>query len=148
MKQIDQQIVVEKGGLQWPRLRVRREAWPLIRMAALATILAGCAGRDLTARLQPNATRPGSVTTAPAVSSDPVIAFVGRARPGQDERVTLESGQTASVRVARAYQAASGRECREVVVSTGLEERLRLVCAAEGGWTDARPLLRGGAGQR
>ena len=77
-------------------------------------------------------------------SNDPVIAYAARAQPGQEGRVTLEGGQTATVRVLRAYNAASGRECREVLVGAGLTERTRLVCAAETGWADARPLLRGG----
>ena len=41
--------------------------------------------------------------------------------------------------------AASGRECREVLIGTGLAERARLVCRGEGGWVPARPLLSGGA---
>ncbi len=120
----------------------------MLGLLAATAGLAGCGYRDVASRLQFATPRPAIAATAPVTSSDPVVAFVARARPGQDERVTLESGQTASVRVVRAYHAASGRECREVLVGTGLEERQRLVCAAETGWADARPLLRGGAGQR
>jgi hypothetical protein len=84
---------------------------------------------------------------APAVvaSDDPVIVFAARAQPGQQDRVTLPGGQSATVRLVRAYAAASGRECREVVVGSGLGERSRLLCNGEGGWAEARPLLRGGA---
>lgn len=120
----------------------------MLGLLAAATGLGGCSGQDLANRLQFSTPRPATAATAPVPSNDAVLAFAARARPGQDERVTLESGQTATVRVVRSYHAASGRECREVMVGTGLEERQRLVCAAETGWADARPLLRGGAGQR
>jgi hypothetical protein len=49
------------------------------------------------------------------------------------------------VRLLRSYHAASGRECREVLVGAGAAARTELVCQAEGGsWSAARPLLRGG----
>lgn len=58
----------------------------------------------------------------------------------------LANGQSARVRLVRAYNAASGRECREVLVGAGVAERSRLVCAADAGvWAEARPLLGGGA---
>jgi hypothetical protein len=123
-------------------------AIPALLLLAVSLGLAGCAGRGVTERLNFSSPRPATATTPPPVSTDPIIAAAARARPGQDERVTLENGQAASVRVVRIYHAASGRECREVVVGAGLDERPRLICAAETGWTEARPLLRGGAGQR
>jgi len=52
------------------------------------------------------------------------------------------------MRLLRAYHAASGRECREVLVGAGFEERSSLVCRAEdGAWAPARPLLQGGGGR-
>jgi len=117
--------------------------------AALALgLLAGCGAGSGGLRSPFGAGRsatPAAATPIPP-SNDPVIAYAARALPGQEGRVTLAGGQSATVRVVRAYIAASGRECREVLVGAGLAERTRLVCAAETGWADARPLLRGGGG--
>lgn len=81
-------------------------------------------------------------------SSDPLVIWAGQARPGAAERVALANGQTAQVRLVRAYNAASGRECRELLVASGMIERSRLVCAVPGGWIEAAPLLRGGGAAR
>jgi hypothetical protein len=63
--------------------------------------------------------------------------------------VTLaQNGMPTRVRLLRAYNAASGRECREVLVGTGLQERSRLVCQADDSWQEARPLLRSGGTMR
>jgi hypothetical protein len=44
----------------------------------------------------------------------------------------------------RSYAAASGRECREVLVGSGMAQREQLVCRTEAGsWESSRPLLRG-----
>lgn len=133
------------GGL--PRVEHSRgRPSSLLALFSLAGILivSGCGNQNLASRMNPNAPRPTTAATAPVVSTDPVIAFAARAQPGQNDRVTLENGQSASVRLVRSYHAASGRECRELVVGAGLEERQRLICAGETGWSDARPLLRGG----
>jgi putative hemolysin len=131
----------------------------LPRVACLSALVAlgllgGCA------RVQPASLWPfGSRGTAPATagtaapaaaaaSSDPVVAFAARAQPGASDRVTLADGQPATVQLARSYHSANGRECREVRVTAGMAERARVVCAAEGGWVEARPLLRGGGGSR
>ncbi|NKE43230.1 hypothetical protein HB662_00465 [Roseomonas frigidaquae] len=87
------------------------------------------------------------VASAPA-SSDPLVVWAGQAQPGAVDRVTLANGQTAQVRLVRAYYAASGRECREMLVGAGMVERSRLVCAVPGGWVEARSLLRGGGAAR
>ncbi|MGX9962100.1 DVU3141 family protein [Roseomonas sp. F4] len=115
----------------------------LLAMAALLA-LAGC-GRGGEGVFS-NA----AVTARPAVvSSDPVVIFASRAQPGATERLTLADGQAAQVRLVRTYYAASGRECRELRVDAGMAERSRLICAApEGGWVEARPLLRGGGAAR
>jgi hypothetical protein len=93
------------------------------------------------------ASRTASSAAAPAplpASDDPVIAFASRARPGDEDRLTLAGGQPATVRLVRSYNAASGRVCREVAVGAGMAERIRLICGNEAGWSEARPLLRGG----
>jgi hypothetical protein len=115
-------------------------------MALVALLaVAGCArlgGEDLA----------GGTAVAPGVaaaSSDPIVLFAGRARPGAQERLVLADGRSAQVRLVRAYNAASGRECRELLVGSGMAERPRLVCATgNGGWAEARPLLRGGGAGR
>jgi hypothetical protein len=76
---------------------------------------------------------------ARAVPDDPLLAFVAGAGPGSESIVNGER-----VRVARAYAAASGRECREILVGAGVGERSALVCQDPlAGWMHARPLLRG-----
>lgn len=109
-------------------------------IAALA-ILAGCAANPATAP----AVAPGPDV---AVPSDPIAAFAATAMPGAQSRILLADGQPADVRMVRRYQAASGRECREVLVGSGMAQRAQLVCQGESGWASARPLLPGaGAGR-
>ncbi|WP_439598705.1 hypothetical protein [Falsiroseomonas sp.] len=91
---------------------------------------------------------PAAAPAGVPASTDPVVIFAGQAQPGSSQRIVLPDGQTAQVRVVRAYNAASGRECREVLVGSGMVERSRLVCAVPGGWVEARPLLRGGGTAR
>lgn len=83
---------------------------------------------------------------APIAISDPVVAFAASASPGAEDSVVLPStGQTAQLRMVRAYSAASGRECREIQVRTGGGVQMRLLCSAGTGWREARPLLTGAA---
>lgn len=106
--------------------------------------LGGCAGVGGWSLGRQGAAPSGQAAAAPA-PSDPLLAFAARAAPGARESVTLANGQPASVRLVRAYHAASGRECREIAVGTGMSERSRLVCgSAETGWAETRPLLPGG----
>ena len=109
----------------------------------VALLLGGCT--QLAGTPAPMAAAPVPVAAAPM---DAVVAFAASARPGSEATVTLDSGRSARVRLLRAYNAASGRECREVLVGGGIEERSRLVCQAGDQWADARPLLRGGGMQR
>jgi hypothetical protein len=110
-----------------------------------AISLLGCANLGL----GPTSTAPATQSATPAVPADPLLAFAATAAPGTETTVTLpQTGRTARVRLLRAYTAASGRECREVLLGSGLEERSRLVCQADGGWREARPLLRGGGTMR
>jgi hypothetical protein len=86
-----------------------------------------------------------TAAAAPPLPPDPISAFAARATPGTQSSVVLGDGRPAAVRLNRVYAAASGRECREVVVGTGAAQNLRLVCQAENGaWVQAPPLLRGG----
>ncbi len=89
-----------------------------------------------------------TATAAPPPPTDPVAAFAASAAPGAQSRIALNGGAT-PVRLVRSYHAASGRECREVLVGAGAAARSELVCQAEGGsWSAARPLLRGGGSGR
>jgi hypothetical protein len=90
--------------------------------------------------------RQATVPAAPPPPTDPVVAFAAQAQPGSESRILLADGQSTTARLARSYSAASGRECREVMLGTGAGQHSRLVCQAEnGGWVATRPLLRGGA---
>ena len=91
---------------------------------------------------------PQSVVEPAAPISDPVVAFAASASPGAEDTVLLaETGQSARVRLVRAYAAASGRECREVLVGTGTGGRTRLLCRAGEGWREARPLIGSASGR-
>lgn len=96
------------------------------------------------------AAAPGDAPAAAvaAAAADPVVAFAARAAPGAETSLVLpESGRPVRVRLLRDYAAASGRPCREVIVSSGLGDRSRVLCRdAQLGWVEARPLLRGGGG--
>lgn len=111
-------------------------ARPAVRLAALAgglALLGACAAT------------PQAPSAAAPVPQDPLAAFAAQAAPGAQGRVTLADGQSANVRMVRSYHAASGRECREVLVGTGMSQRSQLVCQGEGGnRASTRPLLRGG----
>ena len=103
--------------------------------AMLLLLVAGCA----------DAGSGGSAGIAEPVApiSDPVVAFAAGASPGAEDSVVLAgTGQSARVRLVRSYAAASGRECREVLVRTGGGTETRLLCRAGTGWREARPLIR------
>ncbi|MBR0673948.1 DVU3141 family protein [Neoroseomonas soli] len=90
-----------------------------------------------------------SAAEAQAPISDPVVAFAASASPGAEDSVVLTgTGQTARVRLVRAYVAASGRECREVQVRTGGGPETRLLCRVGTGWREARPLIRNATASR
>jgi hypothetical protein len=103
--------------------------------------LAGCAG----GRLPWSQRGAEAQATAPAPTRDPIAAFAAQAEPGAAQNVTMSDGRAATVRLVRAYYAASGRPCREVLVGAGMTQRSQVVCQGEdGAWAPARPLLRGG----
>ena len=119
-----------------------RRVRPALFSGLCAVALLGCARVEA----------PEVASAAPATAAaptDPVVAFAAAAQPGMESVVTMPgSGGTARVRLLRAYYAASGRDCREVLVGAGLDERSRLVCQADGQWAEARPLLRSGGVRR
>jgi hypothetical protein len=115
----------------------------MARAGALGAVLllaAGCGGLGADS---------GAPTPVAATPADPVLAFAARAAPGMEETVVLPgTGRAVRLRVTRAYAAASGRECREVLVVGGGADRTRLICGEPVlGWSEARPLLRGGTGR-
>ncbi|WP_372621517.1 DVU3141 family protein [Falsiroseomonas sp.] len=124
---------------------IRRAAGPQLALFG-ALLLAGCAGGG---GLFGGAGQPATQPTAAPAVQDPLAAFAAQAAPGAQARVTLADGQPATVRLARSYAAASGRECREVLVGAGMAQRSQLVCRTEAGsWEQARPLLRGAGPMR
>lgn len=119
----------------------RTSRWFVLGLLALA--VSGCANPFANGG---EPARPVDSAAAPLPPADPVTAFAASASPGAETVAVLpETGGSARLRLLRSYAAASGRECREVLIGAGLAERTRLVCRDDGGWTPARPLLRGGA---
>lgn len=110
-------------------------------IVSAAFVLAGCDSLpsiDLGTQVAaaPAAAVPASPPPAP---TDPLLIFAAASGPGGSGVV---NGQT--VRVARGYTAASGRECRELLVGSGLGERAAVACLDPvAGWSLAKPLLRG-----
>jgi hypothetical protein len=121
----------------------RTSRWLVLGLLAAAAC--GCADASIGRRTAQQA--PAPIT--PASAADPVAAFAATAAPGSETMAVLpETGGSARLRLLRSYSAASGRECREVLVGAGFDERSRLVCRNDGdGWVPARPLLRGGSGR-
>lgn len=65
--------------------------------------------------------------------------FAETATPGS---VGMVNGERA--RLARAYNAASGRECREIILGSGSSERAAVACRnGTGQFVSSTPLLRG-----
>ncbi|MBE9604420.1 hypothetical protein IAI18_06055 [Acetobacteraceae bacterium H6797] len=91
---------------------------------------------------------PRATTEAQAAMArpmDPLARFASEAAPGSSGAVTLASGQTVSAFLLRSYNAASGRECREVQYGQASDTRSQVFCNNGVQWVAARPLLRGGA---
>jgi ferric-dicitrate binding protein FerR (iron transport regulator) len=90
----------------------------------------------------------GATAIVPPAPMDPLAAFVATAPAGARGMVVLADGSRIPARVARSYVAASGRECREVMLGSGRGERASLVCQGGpemgGSWVVVRPLLGGG----
>lgn len=125
----------------------------LIAVAVLGLPLAGCAGTmpnlglgellsGLSARLVPPPVGAPPVVQRPA--TDPLSQFALASGPGTEGEVVLANGVSERARVLRAYHAASGRECREILLGQGGAERSELICGDISGFEVARPLLRSG----
>ena len=122
----------------------RGHARPALGLLLVAGLLAGCAnGEGLFAGL------PG---TAPAAVPASVPAGPPQGRPGVDVAIFAAAHQPGTpgmvfgqpARVGRVYSAASGRECREVIIGTGTNERAAVACLQpDGTYGSTRPLLRG-----
>lgn len=82
---------------------------------------------------------------APVRAADPLAQFAADAAPGASGAVTLASGRTVTAYLARSYDAASGRECREVRLGSTPQAESQIFCFTGTQWVAARPLLRGGA---
>ncbi|WP_458093918.1 hypothetical protein [Roseomonas sp. WA12] len=101
--------------------------------------------------LGPSPTSPPPATNVvlPARAADLLAAFAARAQAGQVETVPSTEGRLVSARLVRVYNAASGRECRELQfgpsgVAGGSPGATYCNDPAQG-WVAARSLLRGGA---
>jgi hypothetical protein len=118
-----------------------RSATHACTIVSMMAALSGCDSlpsfdRGLAVATTPVASAPAAPPPAP---SDLLMIFIAAAGPGSSGMV---NGQ--SVRVARAYTAASGRDCREVLLGSGLGERSAVACLDPiAGWSLARPLLQG-----
>lgn len=121
---------------------------PILPLLFIAGLLSGCG--TSAARFLPldfSGSQAGNPAVGPAAAAvvaqpeDPLALFAASARPGQPGTV---QGQPA--RLVRVYNAASGRECREVLLGSGATERTAVACRTpEGSFVAARPLLRGSA---
>ncbi len=121
-------------------------------LALLAALpLAGCADYlpdwrvgDLLTGLSSSQVPPpaGSPPAAPRLPMDPLAEFA-MANPPGNEGTVLVNGVPERARVLRAYNAASGLECREMILGSGGSERAQLACGDAGGYQLAQPLLRG-----
>jgi len=131
----------------------------LRRASTLAVlVLAGCSGSDGLSGgswwnpigSRPTSPPPATDVVLPVRAGDPLAAFAARARMGQTETVSAaEGGRPVTARLVRAYNAASGRECRELqfgssAVPGGAPGATYCNDPAQG-WVAARALLRGGA---
>ena len=109
----------------------------------LASILGGC--ENLSQAGQGTSASIPTVSEARPSFTKEVVDFVAAAPVGGAETLTdTASRQTVSVRVVSSYDAATGRPCRQYVV-TEAENRTRsnLACAGEKGWVQVRPLVQG-----
>lgn len=98
----------------------------------------------------PTSPPPATGVVLPVRPADPLAAFAARARPGQAENVVMSDGsRTVAARLVRTYNAASGRECREVqfgaASAPGGAPGATYCKDPSQGWVAARALLRGGA---
>ena len=124
----------------------------LMALVVAAWPLGGCAdylpdlrvGDLLSGLSSPDVPPPaGSPPPAARVATDPLSQFALASSQGTEGSLVNASGVAERARVLRAYTAASGRECREILLGNGGGERSQLVCGDAAGFQVARPLLRG-----
>ncbi|WP_158537283.1 hypothetical protein [Humitalea rosea] len=88
---------------------------------------------------------PIETSAIPARPMEPLALFASRAAPGQEDRVEPAAGSPpVPVRLIRAWNAGSGRECREVAIGGTREATRQVFCQHGASWEAARPLLRSG----
>ena len=76
---------------------------------------------------------------AKAAASSSVLDFVSRTAPGQPADPALR------VQVVSDYHAASGRQCKQYLVTDDKgASRSHVACRTEQGWTEVRPLIAEG----
>ncbi len=96
----------------------------------------------------PTSPPPATGVVLPVRAADPLAAFAARAQMGQAETVS-SGGRTVTARLSRVYNAASGRECRELQFgpssTPGGAPGATYCNDPSQGWVAARALLRGGA---
>ena len=114
-------------------------------------LLAGCAGAMPDGRMAemlgglsaPQVPPPaGGPPPMPRLPMEALAAFAMANPPGHQGSVEI-NGVAEPARVLRAYNSASGLECREMILGSGGQERAQLACGDAGGYQLAQPLLRG-----
>ncbi len=129
-------------------LPLLRKSW--LFSALLLGLLPGCGMRmpdmgSMLPDLSSSASQAAGGQTVPVSAvprgADPIAEFAATATPGSVGSVRGERA-----RLNRIYNAASGRECREVILGAGGGERTAVACRdASGGFVSSTPLLRGSA---
>ena len=85
----------------------------------------------------------GSAPPPPVSSLDPLSQVALANGAGAEGLIPVAGGASERARVLRAYTAASGRQCREILFGNGIGERSQLVCGDAHGFQMAPALLRG-----
>ncbi len=118
-----------------------------VLVASLAASLVGCS--TITSwQSQPAAPKTASAggreTPPPAENSSPLLRLVGTMPVSIDQTFREPAtGELLRIRVVRSYSAASGRECREYVVTyQSGDGSSRVACVSGDRWVDARPLRK------
>jgi hypothetical protein len=100
---------------------------------ALASSLALAACQNLGLTLSGPATPQAPVRAAPR-PSDPLLAFVAAASPGQSTSLEDPARGRIEVRLEREYDSADGVLCRRFTVVRGQDIATRVACLTPEGW--------------
>jgi len=114
-----------------------------VHLLGTALVLAACVAAEGPAP-GPQA-RPGTIAPITPATGDPLADFAAHAAPGTEGMVPRAGGAAERVKLVRHYTAASGRECREILTGSGMQERIALYCREGDTWVQGRPLLRTGS---